>query len=101
MATDQGKLSNINGLAVLANALSEEIPAVGTTTFRPPYTPVTIGALAGESAGRDLPAAAPQSPMHDWHEGKGAYMEPVGLWRRPYCYPRRARPMNRPSTARS
>ncbi len=57
MATDQGKLSNINGLAVLADALSEDIPAVGTTTFRPPYTPVTLGA-GGREPGRDLPAAA-------------------------------------------
>jgi sarcosine oxidase subunit alpha len=86
MATDQGKLSNINGLAVLANALSEDIPAVGTTTFRPPYTPVTIGALAGESRG-EIFQPLRRSPMHAWHEGKGAYMEPVGLWRRPYCYP--------------
>ncbi|MBK8441002.1 MAG: sarcosine oxidase subunit alpha family protein [Rhodobacter sp.] len=87
MATDQGKLSNINGLAVLADALAEDIPAVGTTTFRPPYTPVTIGALAGESRG---PIFQPlrRSPMHDWHEANSAYMEPVGLWRRPYCYPR-------------
>ena len=87
MATDQGKLSNINGLAVLADALSEDIPAVGTTTFRPPYTPVTIGALAGESRG-EIFQPLRRSPMHDWHEGQGAYMEPVGLWRRPYCYPR-------------
>lgn len=87
MATDQGKLSNINGLAVLADALHEDIPAVGTTTFRPPYTPVTIGALAGESRG-DIFQPLRRSPMHEWHEGKGAYMEPVGLWRRPYCYPR-------------
>jgi sarcosine oxidase subunit alpha len=86
MATDQGKLSNINGLAVLANALSEDIPAVGTTTFRPPYTPVTIGALAGESRG-EIFQPLRRSPMHGWHEGKGAYLEPVGLWRRPYCYP--------------
>jgi sarcosine oxidase, subunit alpha len=51
MATDQGKLSNINGLAVLADALNAPIPQVGTTTFRPPYTPVTLGALAGEARG--------------------------------------------------
>ncbi len=87
MATDQGKLSNINGLAVLAGALSEDIPAVGTTTFRPPYTPVTLGALAGESRG-DIFQPLRRSPMHEWHEDQGAYMEPVGLWRRPYCYPR-------------
>ncbi|MDQ2066628.1 sarcosine oxidase subunit alpha family protein [Xinfangfangia sp. CPCC 101601] len=87
MATDQGKLSNINGLAVLADALHEDIPAVGTTTFRPPYTPVTIGALAGESRG-DIFQPLRRSPIHDYHIGQAAYMEPVGLWRRPYCYPR-------------
>ncbi|VDC30566.1 sarcosine oxidase subunit alpha family protein [Pseudogemmobacter humi] len=87
MATDQGKLSNINGLAVLSGALGADIPAVGTTTFRPPYTPVTIGALAGEARG-DIFQPLRRTPMHDWHLSQGAYMEPVGLWQRPYCYPR-------------
>ncbi len=89
MATDQGKLSNINGLAVLADALGEQIPQVGTTTFRPPYTPVTIGALAGEARG-EIFQPLRRTPMHGWHEANGAYLEPVGLWRRPYCYPRGA-----------
>ena len=87
MATDQGKLSNINGLAVLADALGQEIPQVGTTTFRPPYTPVTIGALAGESRG-EIFQPLRRTPMHEAHEKSGAYFEPVGLWRRPYCFPR-------------
>lgn len=87
MATDQGKLSNINGLAVLADSLGQEIPQVGTTTFRPPYTPVTIGALAGESRG-DIFQPLRRTPMHAAHEKAGAYFEPVGLWRRPYCFPR-------------
>jgi sarcosine oxidase subunit alpha len=87
MATDQGKLSNINGLAVLAESLGQEIPQVGTTTFRPPYTPVTIGSLAGESRG-DIFQPLRMTPMHAQHEAAGAYFEPVGLWRRPYCFPR-------------
>ncbi len=87
MATDQGKLSNINGLAVLAESLGQEIPQVGTTTFRPPYTPVTIGALAGESRG-EIFQPLRMTPMHAQHEKAGAYFEPVGLWRRPYCFPR-------------
>ena len=87
MATDQGKLSNINGLAVLADALNEDIPQVGTTTFRPPYTPVTLGALAGESRG-EIFQPLRKTPMHAWHEKNQAYFEPVGLWRRPYCFPR-------------
>ena len=87
MATDQGKLSNINGLATLAKALNDEIPNVGTTTFRPPYTPISMGAIAGEARG-DVFQPLRRTPMHDWHEEHGAYMEPVGHWRRPYCYPR-------------
>jgi len=87
MATDQGKLSNINGLAVLAQALHEGIPEVGTTTFRPPYTPVTLGALAGEARG-DLFQPLRRTPIHSWHEAEAAHFEPVGLWRRPYCFPR-------------
>ncbi|SNS22103.1 sarcosine oxidase subunit alpha [[Luteovulum] sphaeroides subsp. megalophilum] len=87
MATDQGKLSNINGLAVLAGSLNAPIPAVGTTTFRPPYTPVTLGALVGEARG-EIFQPLRRTPMHDWHEAHGAYWEPVGLWRRPYCYSR-------------
>ena len=87
MATDQGKLSNINGMAVLAGALNADIPAVGTTTFRPPYTPVTIGALVGEARG-EIFQPLRRTPMHAWHEAHGAYFEPVGLWRRPYCFPR-------------
>jgi sarcosine oxidase subunit alpha len=87
MATDQGKLSNINGLGVLSESLGEDVPQVGTTTFRPPYTPVTIGALAGEARGAIFQPLR-RTPMHDWHEKAGAYWEPVGHWRRPYCYPR-------------
>jgi sarcosine oxidase, subunit alpha len=87
MATDQGKLSNINGLAVLSQALNEEIPQVGTTTFRPPYTPTTLGALAGEARG-DIFQPLRRTPMHEAHEAAGAYFEPVGLWRRPYTFPR-------------
>ncbi|OAN81181.1 sarcosine oxidase subunit alpha [Jannaschia sp. EhC01] len=87
MATDQGKLSNINGLAVLADALDEAIPRVGTTTFRPPYTPISMGAIAGEARG-EIFQPLRRTPMHEWHEEQGAYMEPVGGWRRPYCFPR-------------
>ncbi|AXC49663.1 sarcosine oxidase subunit alpha family protein [Paracoccus suum] len=86
MATDQGKTSNINGLALLSDALTQSIPQTGTTTFRPPYTPLTFGAIAGEARG---PLFQPlrRTPMHGWHEAHGAVFEPVGLWRRPYAYP--------------
>jgi len=85
MATDQGKLSNINGLAVLSDALHQAIPATGTTTFRPPYTPISMGAIAGEARG-EIFQPLRKTPMHDWHEVHGAHWEPVGQWRRPYCY---------------
>ncbi|MFD1911913.1 sarcosine oxidase subunit alpha family protein [Halodurantibacterium flavum] len=87
MATDQGKLSNINGLAVLSDAISQPVPQVGTTTFRPPYTPVTLGTLAGEARG-EIFQPLRRTPIHDWHEANGAWWEPVGHWRRPYCYQR-------------
>ncbi len=85
MATDQGKLSNINGLATLAGALNAEIPAVGTTTFRPPYTPISMGAIAGEARDEAFQPLR-KTPMHDWHAENGAHWEPVGHWRRPYCF---------------
>ncbi|TPE53526.1 sarcosine oxidase subunit alpha family protein [Amaricoccus solimangrovi] len=85
MATDQGKLSNINGLATLSQALSIPIPEVGTTTFRPPYTPVTFGALAGEARGA-LFKPTRRTPIDAWSDANGADWEPVGDWRRPFCY---------------
>ena len=85
MATDQGKLSNINGLAVLSKALNADIPDVGTTTFRPPYTPISMASLAGEARG-ELFQPIRKTAMHEWHDGHGADWEPVGGWRRPYAY---------------
>ena len=85
MATDQGKLSNINGLAILANSLNAPIPEVGTTTFRPPYTPLSIGSIVGRDMG-DLFKPVRKSPIHDWSDANGADWEPVGDWRRTFCY---------------
>ena len=87
MATDQGKLSNINGLAILSDALGAHIPQVGTTTFRPPYTPISMGAIAGEARGTIFQPLR-RTPIHDWHDANGAHWEPVGHWRRPYCFPK-------------
>lgn len=93
MGTDQGKTSNINGLGILAELRKCDIPSVGTTTFRPFYTAVTLGALAGrESAERFDPVR--QSPMHDWHRRAGAVFMPSGLWFRPKYYPRQGETMN-------
>jgi sarcosine oxidase subunit alpha len=87
MATDQGKLSNINGLAILADSLNDQIPNVGTTTFRPPYHPISMGSIAGE-ASRALFQPVDKTPLHGWGEENGAEWEPVGHWRRAYCYKR-------------
>jgi len=89
MATDQGKLSNINGLAVLADSLGTTIPQVGTTTFRPPYTPISMGAIGGEARGSIFKPMR-KSPMDDWHDANAAVWEPVADWRRPYTYVREA-----------
>jgi sarcosine oxidase subunit alpha len=81
MGTDQGKTSNVNALAIVAGTLGTGIPAVGTTTFRPPYTPVTFGAFAGPSRG-DLFDPIRRTPSHGWAEGQGAVFEDVGTWKR-------------------
>jgi sarcosine oxidase subunit alpha len=84
MATDQGKTSNVPGLAIMANALGKQIPEVGTTRFRPPFAPVTIGALAAERYGEVGPDRL--TPMHDWHIANGATTYSAGLWHRPMIY---------------
>ena len=86
MATDQGKTGNIPGHAILSAALGQTIPETGTTTFRPPYSPVTMGALAGRAVGEFFDPIR-RTPMHDWHEQQGALWEDVGQWRRPWYYP--------------
>jgi sarcosine oxidase subunit alpha len=87
MATDQGKLSNINGLAILSKSLNADIPNVGTTTFRPPYTPISMSSIAGPAKG-DLFQPVRLTPISDWSNANGADNEPVGQWRRPYAYVR-------------
>lgn len=87
MATDQGKLSNINGLAVLSHALDAAIPKVGTTTFRPPYTPISMGSIGGSAKG-SLFQPVRKTPIQSWHDDNGAIYEPVGHWRRPYTFAR-------------
>jgi sarcosine oxidase subunit alpha len=85
MGTDQGKTSNVIGLALLAGLRGEPIPAVGTTTFRPPYTPVSLGAIGGVHVGRHLDPIR-RTPLHDWHVAHGALMYEVGQWMRPRAY---------------
>jgi len=85
--TDQGKTGNINGMGIAAQALGKTIPQVGTTTFRPNYTPVTFGALAGLELG-DAFDPIRTTAMHEWHVKQGALFEDVGQWKRPWYYPR-------------
>ncbi|WP_242218111.1 sarcosine oxidase subunit alpha [Shinella zoogloeoides] len=93
MATDQGKLSNIHGLAIASEVLNREIPKIGLTTFRAPYTPVTFGALISHSRG-DLFDPARKTPMHEWEEAHGAVFEDVGNWKRAWYYPRSGETMH-------
>ena len=84
MATDQGKTSNVPGLAIMADALGKPIPEVGTTRFRPPFSAVSIGSIAGERYGEVRPERL--TPMHDWHVEHRATMIAAGLWHRPRIY---------------
>lgn len=89
MGTDQGKTSNITGLAIMANLRGEPIEKVGTTTFRPPYTPISIGVMGGSERGQQYKPRR-RSPMHDWHDDQGCEWVPAGLWDRPRYYPKTA-----------
>jgi sarcosine oxidase subunit alpha len=84
MATDQGKTSNVPGIAIMARTRGAPIAEVGTTRFRPPFAPVSLGALAAERYG-ELKAER-LTPMHDWHVDRGAVMYSAGLWFRPMIY---------------
>ncbi len=84
MATDQGKTSNVPGLAIMAETTGKPIPEVGTTRFRPPYAPVSLGSIAAERFADLKPDRL--TPMHDWHVARGAEMMPAGLWFRPRIY---------------
>ena len=85
MGTDQGRTSGINGAAILASLNGTSLAATGTTTFRPPYTGVTIGAMAGRDKG-ELVQPRRLLPLHDWHRDMGAVFDHVGLWTRPRYY---------------
>ncbi|MEM9668784.1 MAG: sarcosine oxidase subunit alpha family protein [Pseudomonadota bacterium] len=87
MATDQGKLANVNGLAVLADARNEALPDVGVTRFRPPYTPTSIGAFAGHHRGKTYQPIR-RTAMHSAHEECGATFVEAGQWLRPRYYAR-------------
>ncbi|MCA3561087.1 MAG: sarcosine oxidase subunit alpha family protein [Aestuariivirga sp.] len=85
MGTDQGKTSNINALALMAEYRGITIPEAGTTTFRPPYAPLTMGAIAGRTVGAHFRPVR-LSPLHDWHVKNGATFIDAGLWKRAWFY---------------
>lgn len=86
MATDQGKLSNMAALGRLAEKQGVAIPEAGLTTFRPPYTPVTMGLLAGAGA-KDAGAHVRRLALYDVHAAKTPIWQPLGYWFRPRAYP--------------
>jgi len=86
MATDQGKTSNVLGLAIMAEHAGKTIQETGTTIFRPPYTPVPIGALAGRSRGKEFKPTR-KTPSHDWAEARGAVFVETGNWLRAQWFP--------------
>ncbi len=92
MATDQGKTSNLNALTLVAETLAKPIPEVGTTTFRPPFTPISFGAWMGRDVG-DLLDPLRKTPMDPWQEANGAAFEDVGQWRRAWYYPQEGEDM--------
>lgn len=87
MATDQGKTSNMGGLAIMAELAGKPIPAIGTTIFRPPYTPTAIGAFAGRSRDENFRPVR-KTPSHVWAEEQGAVFVEAGNWLRAQWFPR-------------
>ncbi len=85
MATDQGRTSNLNGLQLVSNIENKIVPEVGHTTFRPPFTPVTIGTIVGREVGHHYMPTR-KSPMHEWHLKKNAVFVDAGAWKRPRYY---------------
>ncbi len=87
MATDQGKTSNMGGLAIMAELAGKSIPEVGTTIFRPPYTPVSIGALGGRARGKEFHPTR-KTPSHKWSVEQGAVFVETGNWLRAQWFPK-------------
>jgi heterotetrameric sarcosine oxidase alpha subunit len=88
MATDQGKTSNMGGLAIMSELAGKPIPQVGTTIFRPPYTPTAIGAFAGRSRDADFRPVR-KTPSHTWAEEQNAVFVEVGMWLRAQWFPQK------------
>ena len=87
MGTDQGKLSNMHALGIVAETAGVKMSELGTTTFRPPYTPLSFGAIVGRNVGEFFDITR-KTPIHDWHVEHKAEFENVGQWKRAWYYPK-------------
>ena len=87
MGTDQGKLGNMNALGIISDTSNVKMSDLGTTTFRPPYTPLTFGTIVGRNVGEFFDAFR-KTPIHDWHVQHKAKFENVGQWKRAWYYPK-------------
>ena len=86
MATDQGKIANMHALGIISEHTKTKMGELGTTTFRPPYTPLAFGALVGRNVKKFFDITR-KTPMHSWHEKNNAKFEDVGQWKRAWYYP--------------
>ncbi|MDB9704787.1 sarcosine oxidase subunit alpha family protein [bacterium] len=87
MGTDQGKLGNMHALGIIAETAGVKMGELGTTTFRPPYTPLTFGTIVGRNVGEFFDTFR-RTPMNDWHIENKAEFENVGQWKRAWYYPK-------------
>ena len=85
MGTDQGKISNMHALGIIAETTAVNMCELGTTTFRPPYTPLSFGAIVGRNVGEYFDIIR-KTPIHEWHARNGAKFENVGQWKRAWYY---------------
>ena len=86
MATDQGKIANMHALGIISEHTKTKMGELGTTTFRPPYTPLTFGALVGRNVKKFFDITR-GTPIHSWHVKNNAKFEDVGQWKRAWYYP--------------
>ena len=92
MGTDQGKLGNMHALGIISDTSGVKMSDLGTTTFRPPYTPLTFGTIVGRNVGEFFDIFR-KTPMHDWHVDNNAEFENVGQWKRAWYYPKKSESM--------
>ena len=92
MGTDQGKLGNMHALGIISDTSGVKMSDLGTTTFRPPYTPLTFGTIVGRNVGEFFDIFR-KTPMHDWHVDNNAEFENVGQWKRAWYYPKKGESM--------